>query len=187
MEKKKDLRIVKTEAALCDAFITLLSRKPFESITVQELCDAARIRRATFYTHFADIYDFFAFFVRRYQQEFVEQSMHIQSRNFFGQMYRQTIGFLEAQQPLLRSVAKSAAFPALLDILSDTIYRHVLSHLEETSQGSEQDIRLETVAQFYAGGLVRTLRYWVDHKMDESEKTQFLSEIDHITQDLGLK
>ena len=63
MEEKTDLRIRKTYKALCDAFVTILEKKRFDDLTVNELCDEAMIRRATFYKHFAEmatIYSVFA-------------------------------------------------------------------------------------------------------------------------------
>ena len=62
MEEKTDLRIRKTYKALCDAFVTILEKKRFDDLTVNELCDEAMIRRAAFHKHFADKYDFFFFF-----------------------------------------------------------------------------------------------------------------------------
>ena len=64
MKEKTDLRIIKTHKALCEAFAELLETKSFEDITVNELCDKALVRRPTFYKHFADKYDFFAYYVR---------------------------------------------------------------------------------------------------------------------------
>ena len=64
MEKKTDLRIQKTYLALQNAFEALLEEKRFEELTVNELCDKAMIRRTTFYKHFADKYEFFAFYIR---------------------------------------------------------------------------------------------------------------------------
>ena len=54
MEVKLDLRIYKTYKALHEAFTEILEHKSFEDLTVNELCDKAMIRRATFYKHFAD-------------------------------------------------------------------------------------------------------------------------------------
>ena len=74
MEEKTDLRIRKTYKALCDAFVTILEKKRFDDLTVNELCDEAMIRRATFYKHFADKYDFFSFFIRQKQDQFISQA-----------------------------------------------------------------------------------------------------------------
>ena len=38
MEEKTDLRIRKTYKALCDAFVTILEKKRFDDLTVNELC-----------------------------------------------------------------------------------------------------------------------------------------------------
>lgn len=57
MTEKIDLRIVKTETAIRNTFITLLGKKPFEKITVKDIITAAKINRSTFYLHYADKYD----------------------------------------------------------------------------------------------------------------------------------
>ena len=74
MEEKTDLRIRKPYKALCDAFVTILEKKRFDDLTVNELCDEAMIRRATFYKHFAAQYDFFSFFIRQKQDQFISQA-----------------------------------------------------------------------------------------------------------------
>jgi len=52
-----DLRIQRTRKNIINAFIELRAAKPLEKITVKELSDLAFINKATFYTHYKDIYD----------------------------------------------------------------------------------------------------------------------------------
>ncbi len=52
-----DLRVERTRKSIINAFLELRSRKPIEKITVKELSDLAFINKATFYSHFKDIYD----------------------------------------------------------------------------------------------------------------------------------
>lgn len=52
-----DLRVQRTRRSIINAFIELRAKKPLEKITVKELSDLAFINKATFYTHYKDIYD----------------------------------------------------------------------------------------------------------------------------------
>ena len=53
-KKKEDPRTTRSRKLLRDAFTELLSRKTFDSITVQDITEHATLNRATFYAHFAD-------------------------------------------------------------------------------------------------------------------------------------
>lgn len=52
-----DLRIERTKKSIINAFIELRSKKPLEKITIKELSELAFINKATFYSHYKDIYD----------------------------------------------------------------------------------------------------------------------------------
>lgn len=52
----EDKRVRKTKKHLKQTLIQMLSNKPFERITVTELCNAADISRITFYVHYDDKY-----------------------------------------------------------------------------------------------------------------------------------
>ena len=50
----EDKRIRKTKSHLRQTLVSMLDEKPFEKITVKELCAASETSRITFYTHFSD-------------------------------------------------------------------------------------------------------------------------------------
>ena len=52
-----DLRIERTRKSIINAFIELRTKKPIEKITIKELAELAYINKATFYSHYRDIYD----------------------------------------------------------------------------------------------------------------------------------
>lgn len=52
-----DKRIIKTRKNLKKALLKILEKKPFDKITVTEICDYADTSRITFYTHYNDKYD----------------------------------------------------------------------------------------------------------------------------------
>ena len=57
MEKRIDLRIVKTRNNLYQTLISLMSDKPFEEIKVSDICEKALVNRSTFYSHYSDKYE----------------------------------------------------------------------------------------------------------------------------------
>lgn len=52
-----DLRVERTRKNIYNAFIELRAKKSLEKITVKELAELAYINKATFYSHYQDIYD----------------------------------------------------------------------------------------------------------------------------------
>lgn len=54
MDRKEDLRIIRTKKMIREAFIDLLCAKDYEQITIQEIADGAMINRNTFYLHYRD-------------------------------------------------------------------------------------------------------------------------------------
>lgn len=54
-----DRRIRKTKKALCEALAELMIEKDIQKISIRELTDKADIHRATFYSHYKDIYDLY--------------------------------------------------------------------------------------------------------------------------------
>lgn len=53
----QDLRVIKTQAAIHQAFWHLLSQRTITQITVADLIHEAQIGKATFYHHYIDKYD----------------------------------------------------------------------------------------------------------------------------------
>ena len=52
-----DLRVQRKQRNIINAFLQLRTKKPIEKITIKELSELAYINKATFYTHYRDIYD----------------------------------------------------------------------------------------------------------------------------------
>lgn len=55
-QMKEDRRTRYTKNIIKDTLLELMHQKPFDKITVTELCRKAEINRGTFYLHYVDIY-----------------------------------------------------------------------------------------------------------------------------------
>ncbi|MFW6679793.1 TetR/AcrR family transcriptional regulator [Lacrimispora sp. AGF001] len=164
-----DLRIQKTYMALTSTFFELLEEKRFEDITVNELCDRAMIRRATFYKHFGDKYEFFTFIIREIQAEFdqeiagsLDTDMPI---DFYITIVRRVIIFFTEREKLIQSVLKSECFPSLLRILSEQVEFDILQKLKEDAEkGYKLIADPEVMAHFFTGAILETLQWWLTRK-----------------------
>lgn len=67
----KDLRIIKTEKSIKEAFISLVEEKGYNKVKIKDICERALINRNTFYLHYYDKEDL----IRKMVYDiFVEQS-----------------------------------------------------------------------------------------------------------------
>ncbi len=169
MEPKTDLRIIKTHKALSDAFWQMLGEKKFEEITVNALCDRAMVRRATFYKHFADKNDFFAFLIREKQAVFDaqirQQTDNIHPQSFYLGIIQHTLDFLNSNKKLVQTVLQSNMLPTVVDILSKQISLDISQKLKEDAKnGVPLPASPQVMAQFFTGALVYTMMWWVTQK-----------------------
>ena len=67
-------RVVRTKKNIRSAFVEILSEKPFDELTVTELCEKAGLSRITFYTHYADKYELV--------ESLFQEMMHESSEDF---------------------------------------------------------------------------------------------------------
>lgn len=176
-EQGKDRRILNTERKLCEALLLLLQKESFDKITVQTLCSKAKIRRATFYNHFADKYDLLKFMINQLRLEMQEQTdlADKSGEAYIAGLFPKAMEFFREHEVLIQSVAKSTALPIVLEILTDSIYQNMLLHLDDGYRCDE--IRKETMASFYAGGIVHTLLNWSTGAFADSNDGQLNHEI----------
>ncbi len=162
MDTKTDLRIQKTYLALHTAFTELLEQTHFEDFTVNELCDRAMIRRATFYKHFADKYEYFTHYIKEIVASFHEQITHDNDENDFNayltHMCQQMLLFIKQHKKLVVNVKNSTVFPLLLSLLLEQTRYDAMDALKQTDLGKTLNKnQIEVICAFYAGGISNTL------------------------------
>ena len=150
-------------------FSKMLSEKKFEDIAVSELCDRAMVRRATFYKHFADKFDFFAFVVREKQAEFDaqirQQTDKTRSQSFYLGIIQRALDFLNSNEKLVQTVLESNMLPTVMDILSRQITIDITQKLKKEAQnGAPIPASPQVMAHFFTGALLHTLMWWVTQK-----------------------
>lgn len=85
---KRSNQFDRTTRDIINAFLEVLGRKPFEKIVVQDILDAARINRSTFYQHFTDKYAILNYLQQKYVKEFsdIVNDLRLQEGRSFSAM-----------------------------------------------------------------------------------------------------
>src|SRR5215471_4947702 len=76
-QEQEDLRVRRTHKLLWEALMTELSQRPFEEITVREICERAMVHRSTFYKHYTDKYALLEQGMRQMYAELVAAEEHL--------------------------------------------------------------------------------------------------------------
>jgi len=155
-----DRRVVRTENAIFDAFISLCSEQRYEDISIRQIAERANIGRSTFYAHYNDKEDLVD---RRMSHLFqvLTQAMNDDSRDTLLPAYG-----------LLEHVYENRVAAAGLDLhfLSNKFNVHTVKiakqQLAKKIHGGYQGQQLDVMANMLSGALISVMLSWVRAGME---------------------
>lgn len=177
---KQDLRVRRTYKLLRDALVELIGEKPFEKISVTDICDRAMVHRATFYSHFEDKYALLEYCISTLLSVFDEIPVteHTFSgyKEYFMNVARRVFEHMEKNRQIYVSLLKqnSAAFERML---IQNIYSKLCDKYDICSQhGVIIEVPKEIFASFYSGACASLASWWVkkDMPIPSSELVAYL-------------
>lgn len=183
-----DLRIKKTYRALFDAFTELLEEHRFEDLTVAMLCDRAMIRRTTFYKHFRDKNDYFAFYIDELMsglpQKRAGEGGTVSAddvRVLRHEVFTDAMDLILAHEQLMDNILASSMSGMLTSMICDRIARsireRVMSALDEDALAP---VPLDMTAEFVAGGIIRLFTMWWESGHDLERRSEMADVVDAL-------
>ncbi|MGK0577571.1 TetR/AcrR family transcriptional regulator [Macrococcus capreoli] len=171
---ERDLRVIKTELALEQAFLELSKHTTFDKISVQELCDKAMVRRSTFYRHYEDKFDFMRCLICRMFQSFnahhQDKYDELQPTLFYTAVINDMMDFLLEHKNLSRTVMMSEYHELITQMLYEQIYDTIYAHLVKQQVYPKKLYTEEKrLAEFLSGGILRVLYNWLRSGQQESK------------------
>lgn len=166
MNGKIDLRIVKTYGKLKDALSDMMMEKTFDDITVFDLCERAEVRRATFYKHFKDKYDFLksitSGIINDMASSLVSSDCTLLSPvDYFTRFVDQVIVYFDNRPHILSNLLNSNAFPILFDIITGCTHSELVNNLYDAKKiGVHLTTDITFTADFINGGIANILLAW---------------------------
>ena len=179
MDKKEDLRIVKTKNVLYESLIKLMKEKNFEEIKVSDICSLALVNRSTFYAHYEDKYDLLVAFINDLKEEFIKELSKnnniLNTKEYFIELIKLFLDHIEKQRDIYYSIMVNNRNSIMMDILLSVVNNDVTGKIE--SDNFSAKIPNDIIAKFYLGGVINLCVEWLNEKdkYTKEEMIKYLS------------
>ena len=192
MARKEDLRITKTKAALSSAFFDMLTDKTFDDITVNELCEKAGVRRATFYKHFNDKNDFVTFIAKDIRDKFDQNTWKKDlnpaiTKDYYLKYIEELINFLVSHDSAIEKMVNDSGLRStFITVLMRQNFLDTRYRLENSVEnGMKLFSTPDYVTAMIIGGTSLALVRWFEQE-DRCSADKLLSDIsEFIDRTLG--
>ena len=167
---KEDLRVQKTKAALVRAFYELLAEKSYESITINELCERAEVRRATFYKHYRDKQDFLIALAARFRENFrsiiKSEGKSLTLAECFSKYVSSTVDHITSKPELVKNIIKSQMREPFINVVLQSGFKAAAERINEArALGTPISISTDVAASMIIGGTSMLLIEWFENGM----------------------
>ena len=175
MNKKTDLRIVKTKKVLFDTLLKLMRQKNFDKIKISDICDEALINRSTFYAHYEDKYELLDDFIEDLKisllKDLEDNVNNVTTKEYIMKLLSILIDHIDEKRDIYSAI--------LVDFLIDVIERESLERLKNNNDIMKSELPLDILVKFYAGGLINVCMSWLTRK-EKYNKEELLGFIDKL-------
>ncbi len=156
-------RVKRTRDLIINAFISLVTKKGFDSITVKDITTAATINRATFYAHFTDKYALLdTVIVEKFSEIFsnkLQSEMHL-NENTIRILILCVCEYFE----MVKNICK-CGFDSILPLIGDKIVCELYSTIyalliKDTELAENEKIRAQLVATMMSTSIYNVIYKW---------------------------
>ena len=150
-----DRRVRKTREAIHAAFASLIVERGYDTMTIQDVLDAADVGRSTFYAHFSGKEALLRYGFERFRADLSITPGDSTPCGFVAPLVAHVRAHVGLYRALVRGSAGAIALEALRRLVIDLL-RAELRH-----RPLEPDADPELAAAFMAGGLLGAIEHWL--------------------------
>lgn len=156
---------------LCQSLYILMTEKPFEKITIKQICDKTGVIRGTFYNHFIDKYEALEYLVEQMligDNVFIDHQFDIEElmQNIIHVIYEHQIFFKKCFQIEGQNSFESMLQNIFCKILNQ-YFKENLIQLRGLKMGQE------FLSSYYSQSVIFILKYWVFHNYKDTPDELF--------------
>lgn len=124
MERKTDLRVLKTRNAIRNTFKEMIMEKEASQITIRELTERAMIHRKTFYLHYTCIEALYEDILSELAEKYYAVIDQVPEDAPFTEVNRVFFEFMAAQEPYMEKIVCDHSYQEF----SDRFFMRTLQH-----------------------------------------------------------
>jgi len=182
---KSDRRVTYTKMVLKKSLLETIYEKPVSKITVKEICEKADINRATFYSHFNDVYDM----LNQIENELYETIKRTVDKswraNSLAELLTGVCNDIKLNEDVCKAVLSDNGDKDFLNRALFVARDKCVSDWKTAAPEADTET-LEKIYTFFSYGSAAIVLSWVRSGMEESPK-EIASFIEQITnRGLGL-
>jgi AcrR family transcriptional regulator len=167
--EQSDLRVRRTHKLLWEALMAELTERPFEEISVKDICERAMVHRTTFYKHYEDKYALLEQGIRREIDDLIAVEEHNppseysveQPPPYFVRLFERAAQRAQFYR-LMLSGEDNGRFQRLL---KEYIVEVISTRVTPTRASQESALAMTMHVQFMAGAALSLLAWWLEQDM----------------------
>ena len=160
--KKDDARVLRSKRDLSEALVALLDEKPYNSISVKDICEKAMISKLCFYNNFLNKDNLMIYLFKKATNDSLNKMGKVLTRNKDGHLKYEDIilkliQMFYDEKGIFRKVISSDKSKCLFNIIKNYIKETIPSLLSYSISQSLDYIPNEIVIDFFSSALTGIL------------------------------
>jgi AcrR family transcriptional regulator len=158
-----DRRMLKSQKAIKNAFIELMSEKNFDKITIQEISDKANVGRRTFYDHYMDKYDL----LDKITEEHINEVKRLCESNVtFKDANLTLFEYLKSNYSFFSTMLTSSGAPYFRSRFLEFVIEGLKGEVDIT-QGINKGLSKDVILKFFGTAIVGTMETYFTNEIPE--------------------
>ena len=186
MNKKDDLRVIKTRKLMYQTLLELMKEKTFEEIKVSDICSKAMINRSTFYAHYEDKYELLVDFLSNLKEEFAHElnescKENLSIREYYIRLISLFLDHIDSKRDVYNSIMVNNRSSIMMDILLSVVNDDILKRFKENDINLK--VPTEVISKFYLGGVINIGMEWLSNS-NKYTKEEILDYLELLIPDI---
>lgn len=177
--KKTDVRFVRTEAAITDAFLDLVAEIGFYEITVKDITARADVSRGTFYQHYEDKYALLAAFEQKIRADLLDALMPGRipfKADAVKERVVRMFAYCEENLKMMRALLGKKGDAEFQQRMKEMLWEEVFAqHINYEGLARKLDVPADYLKEYVNSSHYRVFQTWLEK--DERETPEEVAEI----------